>query len=209
MSRPIHAPVMLVVAGPPGSGKSSAFPVAASGLDSFNIDDRAASLNGGSYRDIAAGVRAQAQQECREFIAQHIREGRSFAVETTLRDGAAIRQAREAKARGFLTRMVFISTGDAQENIRRIAARGQAGGHCAPSDFLRRGYEASMSNLPEALQTFDFIELQDNSERAADGHPAGPVRVVGVEGGHARVLRRPLPAWVRRALAAAGIASRP
>jgi hypothetical protein len=33
-------PIMLVVAGPPGSGKSVAFPVRASGLDHFNVDDR-------------------------------------------------------------------------------------------------------------------------------------------------------------------------
>lgn len=195
MSSRSHAPTMLVIAGPPGSGKSSAFPVAAS-------------LNGGSYRDISAEIRAQAQQECREFIAQHIDEGRSFAVETTLRDGAAIRQAREAGARGFFTQMVFISTGNAEENVRRIAARGKAGGHCAPSDFLRRGYEASMSNLPEALRTFDLIELQDNSKKAGDDQSAVPVRVVLVVGGRPRILRRPLPAWVRTALKAAGIKTR-
>jgi dephospho-CoA kinase len=41
---------MIVVAGPPGSGKSTAFPVAESGVDSSNIDDRAAELNQGSFR---------------------------------------------------------------------------------------------------------------------------------------------------------------
>lgn len=43
---------MIVVAGPAGSGKSTAFPVAATGVDYFNIDDRAAALNNGSYRNI-------------------------------------------------------------------------------------------------------------------------------------------------------------
>ncbi len=35
-------PRMLVVAGPPGSGKTRHFPVTAFGVDAFNIDDRCA-----------------------------------------------------------------------------------------------------------------------------------------------------------------------
>ena len=37
---------MLVIAGPPGSGKSSSFPLTAFGHDAFNIDDRCAQLVG-------------------------------------------------------------------------------------------------------------------------------------------------------------------
>jgi len=40
---------MIVVAGPPGSGKSTAFPVSSFGVAFFNADDRAATLNGESY----------------------------------------------------------------------------------------------------------------------------------------------------------------
>src|ERR1700691_3991377 len=81
----MHAPRMIVVAGPPGSGKSSLFPVAETGLDSFNADDRAAELNGGSYRNITPPVRIQVGKELERFIAGHIRGRRSFAYETTLR----------------------------------------------------------------------------------------------------------------------------
>jgi hypothetical protein len=37
-------PRMVVVAGPPGSGKTRYFPVAAFGVDAFNIDDRCAQI---------------------------------------------------------------------------------------------------------------------------------------------------------------------
>jgi len=76
---------MIVVGGPAGSGKSTAFPVSDFGVDPFNIDDRAAELNGGSYRSIPPEIRARANQECEAFIEEHIRDGQSFAVETTLR----------------------------------------------------------------------------------------------------------------------------
>ena len=39
---------MIVVAGPPGSGKSALFPVHGFETDYFNADDRSAQLNGGS-----------------------------------------------------------------------------------------------------------------------------------------------------------------
>jgi hypothetical protein len=49
-------PRMLVVAGPPGSGKTASLPVTAFGVDAFNIDDRCAQIRG-SYRAIPRDVR--------------------------------------------------------------------------------------------------------------------------------------------------------
>jgi predicted ABC-type ATPase len=40
---------MYIIAGPPGSGKSTVFPLSGFGVDFFNADDRAAQLNQGSY----------------------------------------------------------------------------------------------------------------------------------------------------------------
>ncbi len=47
---------MIVVAGPPGIGKTRDFPVTALGVDAFNIDDRCAQILG-SYRAIPRDVR--------------------------------------------------------------------------------------------------------------------------------------------------------
>ena len=55
---------MQVVAGPSGSGKSSLFPVAATGVDHFNLDDRCARLNRGSYPSRSLmNIRFQADAE--------------------------------------------------------------------------------------------------------------------------------------------------
>ena len=78
-------PRMIVVAGPPGSGKSTAFPVAASEVDYLNVDDLAARMNHGSYRNIPSEIRAEANRRCEAFIEEHIREKKSFAVEATLK----------------------------------------------------------------------------------------------------------------------------
>jgi len=53
---------MVVVAGPPGSGKSTFFPIGALGVDAFSIDDRCAQIVG-SYRAIPSAVRKAVSQE--------------------------------------------------------------------------------------------------------------------------------------------------
>lgn len=80
---------MIVVAGPPGSGKSTYFPVGAFGVDSFNIDDRCARILG-SYRAISRDVRRAVARECERFVLDHIARDRPLAVETTMRTTAAI-----------------------------------------------------------------------------------------------------------------------
>ena len=113
---------MIVVAGPPGSGKTSSFPVTAFGVDAFNIDDRCAQILG-SYRAIPRHVRRAVARECERFVQDHIAAGHSFAVETTLRTKAAIEQAQFARARGFATEMIFVATDSIDENIARIVQR--------------------------------------------------------------------------------------
>jgi hypothetical protein len=48
---------MVIVAGPPGAGKSSVFPLTDFADQVFNADDRAAALNGGSYESIPLAIR--------------------------------------------------------------------------------------------------------------------------------------------------------
>ena len=132
-------PAMVIVAGPSGSGKSHHFPVDSFGVDGFNVDARAASYNGGSFRGIPRAVRLRAQQECETFVEEHIARGSSFAVESTLRSSVAIEQARRARSAGFETRMIFVIGGSADECVRRVAMRGLGG---ADGHARRRGARA-------------------------------------------------------------------
>lgn len=92
---------MIIIALPPGSGKSTAFPVQSFGVDSFNADDRAAELNAGSYQGITTSIRARVNKEFEEFVMNHIEDRRSFCLETTLRTNITFKQSQIAKEAGF------------------------------------------------------------------------------------------------------------
>jgi hypothetical protein len=129
---------MIVVAGPPGSGKTRYFPVTAFGVDAFNIDDRCAQILG-SYRAIPRDVRRAVAKECERFVLDHIERRESFAVETTLRATAAIDQAELARKNGFATEMHFVArirlprTSHACFSARRRAATLRPSGRSARS----------------------------------------------------------------------------
>jgi len=86
-----------------------------------------------------------------------IEAGRSFAVETTLRTGTAVTQARLAHSRGFATEMAFVATDSLDENLDRILQRAQGGGHGASEREVRPIHEASLANLNEALAVFERV----------------------------------------------------
>src|ERR1039457_5656223 len=104
------AKIMRIVAGPPGSGKSCAFPVAAAGFGRhFNADDEAMLLNNGSYQNIPMHVRQVVDSRFEEFIDDCIAAGDSFTFETTLRTSITFDQARRARANGFFTYMRYLA----------------------------------------------------------------------------------------------------
>src|SRR6266508_784964 len=151
------SPRMIVVAGPPGSGKSSIFPVSSFGVSCFNADDRAAELNGGSYVGIPKSVRQAVNREFEAFVFDRIERRTSFAIETTLRSSVTFEQATLAKAVGFATEMRYLALRDFGMHIERVKARADAGGHSASETTLLETYRSSLANLPKAIAEMDDL----------------------------------------------------
>ncbi len=184
---------MLVVAGPPGSGKTTAFPLSAMGIDAFNIDDRCAQLVG-SYQAIPREVRVAIARECERFVGQHIQAQRSFAVETTVRTLAAVRQAEEAATCGFVTELRYIATSSPELNVQRVLQRAQAGGHAASGGEVREIYAKSLANLAEAVRAFEHSTVYDATEQWA------LPRAVAVSAAGVLQVEADAPSWAREAL---------
>ena len=194
---PADRPRMVVVAGPPGSGKTTYFPVGALGIDSFNIDDRCAQIQG-SYRAISRDVRRAVATECERFVLDHVDGRRSFAVETTLRTLAAVEQAGRARKQGFATELLFVATESVAENLARVTQRAQGGGHGASERDVRAIHEASLENLSKALVAFEYVHVFDSTPRWA------PPRLVATTH-DGRVTRYgATPTWLEGVLSATG-----
>jgi len=162
---------MHIIAGAPGSGKSTVLPLSAFGVDFFNADDEAAKRNGGSYLGIPQELRDQVNREFSLFIADHIQRKRSFSLETTLRTDITLKQAQAAREGDFFVEMFYIATESADINLRRVIARGLGGGHSAPAKTLLEIRTNSYKTLSLAIQSvgiaLDKLVILDNSP--ADG----------------------------------------
>ena len=132
---------------------------------------------------IAAG------REVLHLAANHLRDGRSFAVETTLSGKNYLQMMSDARARGFEIVLVYIGTDVVEINLDRIANRVMAGGHDVPKADVRRRYRRSLANLPIAISRADHGILFDNS--FDEGY-----QLMGlIREGRAEWLREDLPAW--------------
>jgi predicted ABC-type ATPase len=182
---------MFIVAGPPGGGKSKAFPVAGFGVDFFNADDRAAALNGGSYVDIPRRIRDDVNILFESFVVDHIERRASCAFETTLRSGITFDQAVLARRAGFTTEMRYVALWDFSMHLERVKMRADAGGHSAPESVLRAIYESSIRNLPRAIQEMDLLHVYDNS-----GWGVTPRVLLQAENGEVVYLAEHIPDWL-------------
>ena len=186
-------PTMIVVAGPPGSGKSTAFPVSGFDVAGFNADDRAAALNRGSYAGISRQIRQQVNREYERFVIDCIQRRKSFAIETTLRSHVTFEQARLAKAAGFAIEMRYLALASFELHLERVKARADAGGHSASEATLRRIHNASLANLARATDETEELWIYDN------GKLGGPPRLVmEAKAGRIIFLEEPPPAWLAR-----------
>lgn len=188
------SPRMIVIAGPPGSGKSTAFPVAGIGVVFFNADDRAAELNAGSYHGISQNIRQIVNREFETFVLGCIARGESFAIETTLRSSVTFEQARLAREAGFTVEMRYLALEGFSMHLERIKIRSDAGGHSASETTLRRIYDSSLRNLPQAVKEVDELHVYDNSQLASP-----PQFVMEARDGAIVFLAEDPPQWLAEA----------
>jgi predicted ABC-type ATPase len=192
-------PIMYVVAGPAGSGKTSAFPGDSFGCDYFNADHYAAMLNGGSYIGISKSIRNEVGPVCERFIQDYIAAGKDFATETTLRSTIAFDQMKQAHEAGFLVSFTYICVDSIGTSVKRVKQRAFMGGHSASEETVQDIRSKSLFNICRAFKelgkTIDAFSVYDNS---ALGMP--PKLIASFLGREITFLASELPAWMDEAL---------
>jgi predicted ABC-type ATPase len=158
-------PVLLVIAGPNGSGKTTVTVRLrtdqwSEGVEYLNPDDIARDRFGDWNSPQATLEAARWTTARRETL---LAAGQRIAFETVFSTDDKLDFVARAKAAGYFVRVFFVGTSDPRINAARIAGRVMAGGHTVPIEKIISRYGRSMANLAGAIEVADRVYIYDNS----------------------------------------------
>ncbi len=160
-----HAPLLIVIAGPNGSGKTT---ITSEVLKSDWLEDAVyinpdivAQEKFGNWNSPEA-VR-EAALFCEQWREECIANGKSLIFETVMSAPDKLDFIRRAKKAGYFVRIFFISTANPTINASRIARRVMKGGHDVPIPKIISRYIKSIANCAEIAPVVDRLYVYDNS----------------------------------------------
>lgn len=165
MNALVHKPVLIVIAGPNGSGKTSV----TSKILHHEWMENAVYIN----PDLVAQERfgdwnspdaiRKAVVYCQEWRELCLTERKSLIFETVLSADDKIDYIERAKEAGFFVRLFFVCTESPTINAARIAQRVIKGGHDVPITKIISRYQKSILNCKYIASKVDRTYLYDNS----------------------------------------------
>ena len=160
-----HKPVLIVIAGPNGSGKTS---VTSKILhhewleDSEYINpDNVARDVFGDWNNHEAVLKAA--NYCNDWREKCLAERKSHIFETVMSATDKVDYILRAKEAGFFVRLFFVSTESPTINAKRVANRVLNGGHDVPIPKIISRYEKSIANCIALAPYVDRLYVYDNS----------------------------------------------
>lgn len=160
-----HRPVLIVIAGPNGSGKTS---VTTRILNHEWLEDSEYINPDFVARDIFGDWNSQesvlqAANYCSAWRERCLSEHRSLIFETVMSAYDKVDFILRAKAAGFFIRLFFVSTDSPAINAKRVAERVIKGGHDVPITKIISRYDKSIANCAALSPYVDRLYVYDNS----------------------------------------------
>ena len=161
----MRKPVLIVIAGPNGSGKTSTTRLVikhewAEQCVYINPDE-IAQHKFGDWNDVEAVLHAV--EYCETWREQLLAERKDFIFETVLSSDGKVDFLRRAKEAGYFIRMFFICTESPTINAARIANRVMEGGHDVPIQKIISRYQKAIINAIKVAGFADRAYFYDNS----------------------------------------------
>jgi predicted ABC-type ATPase len=160
-----HKPVLIVIAGPNGSGKTT---ITTQILqhewmeDAVYVNpDQIAKDKFGDWNSPEAIM--QSVKYCETLREDCLRERKSLIFETVLSADDKLDYIRRAHDAGFFIRFFYVCTSDPAINVMRITQRYLDGGHEVPISKIISRYYKSLLNAAKAISFVDRAYIYDNS----------------------------------------------
>ncbi|MBR5413597.1 MAG: zeta toxin family protein [Fibrobacter sp.] len=170
MSPTEHRPVLIVIAGPNGSGKTT---ITSKILrhewmeDSIYINpDEVAQERFGSWNSPEAILKSV--QYCESLREDCLTKRKSLIFESVLSSEGKVDFIERAKQAGYFIRVFFVATSHPSINAARIAKRVMQGGHDVPIAKIISRYQKSILNCKRVSNTVDRLYVYDNSIDGVD-----------------------------------------
>lgn len=193
-----HKPILIVIAGPNGSGKTS---VTSRLLKHEWVEgslyinpDIIANEVFGDWNSQDAVIKAA--NYCADLREQCLAERRSFIFETVMSASDKVDFILRAKKAGFFIRVFFIATSNPAINAARIAGRVMQGGHDVPIAKIISRYRKSILNCKIISSIVDRLYVYDNS---IDGEEA-KLQFRLVDGMMGKMYVTHVPLWAQAIL---------
>lgn len=158
-------PVLCVVAGPNGSGKTSTTEKLLANewtADSFYINpDNIAQEKFGDWNSKDAVLKAAEESTRLRYLC--LQEKRNFVFETVFSSQEKLDFLVKAHAEGFFIRLFYVCTDNPEINVLRIAQRYLNGGHEVPISKIFSRYYKSLRLVSQAIRFVDRAYIYDNS----------------------------------------------
>lgn len=206
---PDNPPLIYVIAGVNGSGKSSVQGAAILKANGhyYNPDEAAATLRAANPDLTQLESNSAAWHNGVELLRSAIQERLDFSFESTLGANTIPGLLRKAANEGFHVRIWYVGLSSPELHIARVRQRVSRGGHDISESDIRRRYQRSRSNLIELMPFLIGFKVFDNSDEAdpEEGQHPTPKLLLHVES-HQIVGPSDLsttPAWAEPIVAAA------
>lgn len=187
-------PVLIVIAGPNGSGKTS---VTRTILKHHWIEnavyinpDQVAQEIFGDWNSQESVLKAA--NYCEDWRNKCIEEGQSLIFETVLSSQGKIDFIEMAIKKGFFVRLFFVCTDSPTINASRIAKRVMEGGHDVPISKIISRYSKSVVNALQISKNIDRAYFFDNSREFKE-----PILLLKVKNGKVAKTYSKINAWAQ------------
>lgn len=147
-------PMILVLAEPNGSGKSTITQFFEKVGTYTNADDIVASTG-------------MSNEEAARYVDEKryasIEKKEDFTFETVLSSRYKLNILKKAKKEGYFIKCVFVLTVDPHINISRVETRVALGGHDVDKKKIVERYHKSLANIKELMRLCDILHVYDNT----------------------------------------------